>query len=68
MDVEVDLSRCQGHTICAMRAPDIFDLSDDDGHALVRVPHPEGEQEQRAIDAAASCPEQAISVVQSGPT
>jgi ferredoxin len=31
--VEVDPSRCQGHTPCAMIAPESFVLDDVDGHA-----------------------------------
>ena len=33
MKVWVDPSRCQGHTLCALKAPDAFELDDDDGHA-----------------------------------
>ena len=31
MKVFVDSERCQGHTLCAMIAPDSFELSDIDG-------------------------------------
>ena len=33
MKVRVDPEICQGHTLCAMTAPDLFALSDEDGHA-----------------------------------
>ncbi|MFC7672291.1 ferredoxin [Mycolicibacterium sp. GCM10028919] len=42
MRVEVDPSRCQGHTPCAMIAPESFVLDDVDGHAqaiVVMVEH-----------------------------
>jgi ferredoxin len=58
--VTVDSARCTGHARCYALAPEAFDL-DDDGYALVT---------ERAVDvpgvdlhtAAASCPEQAITV------
>ncbi|WP_372347934.1 ferredoxin [Streptomyces sp. KL116D] len=37
MQVHVDTSRCQGHALCAMTAPELFDLNDDDGHATAVV-------------------------------
>ena len=33
MKVHVDPERCQGHTLCAMIAPDMFELDDVDGHS-----------------------------------
>ncbi|MEE2032915.1 ferredoxin [Rhodococcus chondri] len=62
MKVEVDSQRCQGHTLCAMAAPDLFELSEIDGHATAvdgDVPAGLGE---RAREAARTCPEQAISI------
>ena len=35
LKVRVDLERCQGHTLCAMRAPRSFELDDIDGHSVV---------------------------------
>jgi ferredoxin len=58
--VRVDPEICQGHTLCAMTAPDLFALSDEDGHAhAISEDVPEG-QEALAQEAARSCPEQAI--------
>ncbi len=37
MRVYVDEAICQGHTLCAMAAPEVFHLRDDDGHAYVAV-------------------------------
>ena len=62
MKVRVDLDRCQGHTLCAMRAPRTFDLDDVDGHAVVVNEEVPPEQENEVVEAARSCPEQAISV------
>ncbi len=66
MRVRVDPQRCQGHMLCSMRAPDLFALSDIDGHATAaRGPVPSDRQE--AVRAAAgSCPEQAIAVLEPG--
>ncbi len=60
MHVEVDPNRCQGHTLCAMRAPELFELDDVDGHATAVVDHVPADQEDAAREAAHSCPEQAI--------
>ena len=60
MKVSVDGQRCQGHTLCAMIAPDSFVLSDIDGSSspVTEVVPPEHEEAVR--EAAHSCPEQAI--------
>ncbi|MFI7361323.1 ferredoxin [Streptomyces sp. NPDC050149] len=62
MKVRVDPERCQGHTLCAMRAPKVFELSEMDGHSSPideTVPH---DQQDRVVEAVRSCPERAISV------
>ncbi len=62
MKVRVDPQRCQGHTLCAMIAPEMFVLSDVDGSssAVCEVVPPD--QEDLVREAAHSCPEQAISI------
>jgi ferredoxin len=62
MKIQVDPDRCQGHTICAMRAPDLFELSDIDGHATAIAGDVPAEREADALEAFHSCPEQAIVV------
>ncbi len=64
MKVRVDETICQGHTLCAMTAPDIFHLRDDDGHAYVVVDEPVGAQAEQARRAAEGCPERAILIVE----
>ncbi|MEN4474500.1 ferredoxin [Mycolicibacterium cosmeticum] len=60
MKVSVDASRCQGHTLCSMIAPESFQLDDVDGHASpVSEIVPAGQQDA-VREAAHSCPEQAI--------
>ena len=62
MKIRVDPEKCQGHTLCAMRAPDLFVLSDIDGHASAVVDVVPAEQEANALAAVGSCPERAIAV------
>jgi ferredoxin len=60
--VHVDPERCQGHTLCNMIAPDVFQLDDVDGHSTAII---DGEVpadlEAKVAEAVRSCPEQAIS-------
>jgi ferredoxin len=58
--VWVNPELCQGHTLCAMRAPSIFELSDIDGHASAVVDEVPADLEAAVLEAAGSCPEQAI--------
>jgi ferredoxin len=60
MRVYVDESVCQGHTLCAMAAPEVFQLRDDDGHAFVTLTDFTPEVMAAAKRAASTCPEQAI--------
>ncbi|MGV9797695.1 ferredoxin [Mycobacterium sp. NPDC003449] len=60
MKVSVDASRCQGHTLCSMIAPDSFELDDVDGHASPVSEVVPADQEEAVTEAAHSCPEQAI--------
>jgi ferredoxin len=60
MKVHVDPELCQGHTLCAMTAPELFGLRDEDGHAYAVESEVPPELEGKARDAARSCPEQAI--------
>ena len=63
MRVRVDSSRCQGHTLCAMIAPESFELDDVDGHAHAIVEEVANENQELVLEAASSCPEQAITVM-----
>lgn len=62
MKVRVDQQVCQGHTLCAMNAPEIFTLRDEDGHAQVLDENVPPGLEAKAKEAALSCPEQAITL------
>lgn len=60
MKVRVDPELCQGHTLCAMNAPGLFALRDEDGHAYALREDVPAELEEQAREAARSCPEQAV--------
>ena len=60
MKVRVDPDKCQGHTLCAMAAPEAFRLSEFDGHSSVVSEDVRPDLEEAVRDAAATCPEQAI--------
>ncbi|MBM7459258.1 ferredoxin [Rhodococcus coprophilus] len=62
MKVKVDPERCQGHTLCAMAAPEVFELSEIDGHATAVVDEVPAHLEEAVREAARSCPEQAIQI------
>ncbi|MCK0090785.1 ferredoxin [Rhodococcus sp. HNM0563] len=63
MKVRVDPDRCQGHTLCAMAAPDVFELSDIDGHATAIDSEIPADLEENVREAVRSCPEQAITIL-----
>ncbi|WP_327116861.1 ferredoxin [Nocardia sp. NBC_01730] len=62
MKVQVDSQRCQGHTLCAMIAPNSFELSELDGHSSPVDEDVPVEEQDKVREAAHSCPEQAISI------
>jgi ferredoxin len=62
MQVRVDPDVCQGHTLCALAAPQIFLLREEDGHAYVESPDVPAELEDQVRKAVATCPEGAISI------
>lgn len=64
MKVQVDADKCQGHTLCAMIAPESFELDDIDGHASAVTEDVPAEHEKSVREAFASCPERAISITE----
>jgi len=51
---------CQGHTICAMTAPEVFRLREEDGHAVVMFDDVPERLTADVERAALGCPERAI--------
>lgn len=64
MRVRVDEAKCQGHTLCAMSAPQVFELRDEDGHSFVPNEQVAPEDEQAVRAAVDACPERAIILVE----
>jgi ferredoxin len=63
MRVHVLEDMCQGHTLCATSAPQVFGLREEDGQAVVLITGDlPAELEEAAIRAALGCPEQAIQI------
>jgi ferredoxin len=62
MKVRIDAAICQGHAMCWLACPEVFHLSDDDGHAYVLDELVPQEHEEGVNHALRSCPEQAIIV------
>ena len=64
MKISVDANKCQGHTLCAITAPELFALDEADGHAIVTPSEgavlPEHADEARR--AFTTCPEGAITI------
>ncbi|MFB4309741.1 ferredoxin [Actinomadura sp. GTD37] len=61
MKVRVDSERCQGHTLCSIIAPEVFEPSEIDGHSTVVKADVPPELEEKVVEAVNSCPERAIS-------
>ncbi len=62
MRATVDRSRCQGHALCVLNVPELFDLDDLDSHAYVLSDPVPDTLAGLARSAAGSCPERAISL------
>lgn len=59
MKLGIDDARCQGHAICYLLAPDLFDV-DDDGRGRVRDPDVGNGLGEQARIAEGRCPERAV--------
>lgn len=62
MKVRIEDRRCVGHAMCVLACPDIFVLSDEDGHAAVRSEIVPEHLEEAVWQAERGCPEGAIIV------
>jgi ferredoxin len=60
MKVRIKSELCQGHAMCWLACPDVFQLSDDDGHASVVAETVPPVFEADVAMAVRSCPEKAI--------
>lgn len=60
--VLLDLDRCQGYANCVMVAPDIFDLDDATGTAILKQESPDDSLRGAAEEAVRQCPAEALAV------
>jgi len=61
VQVHVDWDRCDGNGLCAIEAPDVFKLNDDDN--LIVLQESPGESMRASVESAARlCPKHAIQV------
>jgi ferredoxin len=59
MDVRIDPDLCEGHGVCMVICPEVFDLGDDD-ETRVLIPRPAADLLPQVIAAAEACPKAAI--------
>lgn len=64
MKLCIDYGRCQGHTMCHLISPQLFDVSDEDGRGIVKFEIVPPELEDAALRAKESCPEEAVIVTE----
>lgn len=60
MKVFVDAAVCVGHAMCTLACPEIFQLSDEDGHAFTVTEDVPASLEEAVEQAVRGCPEGAI--------
>jgi ferredoxin len=59
VNIKIDDERCQGHAVCYLVAPELFEV-DDDGRGSVIGPNVRLELEDKAHIAVDRCPEHAV--------
>jgi ferredoxin len=63
LEITIDRDKCSGEGVCVDIAPEVFRLDDED---IAEVIDPAGAARDIIIDAAQSCPQSAITVVEIG--
>lgn len=63
MRVKVNGDRCVGHGMCYLACPEVFALSEEDGHAQVLTEEVPAEHEAAVARAVESCPEGAVELL-----
>jgi ferredoxin len=62
MRVRIDNDRCNGHMLCTMECPEVFEFDNEIGKSRVAVDSIPPEHGEHVRAAARACPEQAIEV------
>jgi ferredoxin len=60
--VVLDLDTCQGYANCVMVAPEVFDIDEQTGKAVLLREHPDHSQLAAAEEAVRQCPSEALSI------
>jgi ferredoxin len=61
--IEADLDLCQGHAMCQLEAPDVFDVPKRDKVEILQ-PNPPEHLHEDVRSAVRECPTQALSIVE----
>jgi ferredoxin len=62
MRVTLDVQACQAYGNCLLTAPDVFDLDEEAGTAIILQENPPEELHAAVADAVRSCPVQALTL------
>ncbi|MDM4723027.1 (4Fe-4S)-binding protein [Micromonospora sp. WMMA1363] len=62
MRVRANREVCVGSGLCALRLPEIFDQSDDDGTVVLLRADPDPGEEAAVVDVVGNCPSGALRV------
>jgi ferredoxin len=60
--VILDTQNCQAYANCLLTAPDVFDLDEDRGIAIIKEDHPPENLRAVVEEAVRSCPVQALTL------
>lgn len=64
LTLTLDLDGCTGCACCMMECPDLFDIDDESGQAILLEPNPSDDRLEEAERAVRSCPEGVITLEQ----
>ena len=64
LKVTIDLDGCTGCACCMMECPELFDIDDASGKAILLEAHPADDRLEEAERAVRSCPEGVIALEQ----
>lgn len=62
LTLTVDLDGCTGCACCMMECPELFDIDDESGQAILLEPNPSDDRLDEAERAVRSCPEGVITL------